>query len=146
MGRLSAFAAVLLALAVPGAAAAKPVKAGDAVARVGAGKASLASSRITRAWRTGADGVVTTTLRGATGPDWSAERSPDFTLTVDGLKRARHAAGRSTASRRAASRATPHGRIAAAGYSSSSDTASIPRRSSRSCAPTPCAPAPPSSA
>src|SRR5215213_2332482 len=78
-------AALLALFVLPASAhAATTVRAGGATATVQGDAATLSNGRISRSWRTGADGVVTTALRqGAHGPNWSTPRSPDFTLTLD---------------------------------------------------------------
>ncbi|HEX4733672.1 MAG TPA: alpha-galactosidase [Thermoleophilaceae bacterium] len=77
--------ACCLLLVVPAGASASTVRAGSARAVVDGSSASLANGRITRAWKTGAGGVVTTSLRSGSR-EWSNGNSPDYTLDLNGLK------------------------------------------------------------
>jgi Melibiase len=80
--------ACVLVLALPGAASAATTSArsGSARAAAGDGAATLTNGRITRTWRTGSGGVLTTSLRqGRGGAEWSNGASPDFRLELGGL-------------------------------------------------------------
>jgi hypothetical protein len=77
--------ACCLLLLTPAAASASTARAGSAQAVAGDGTATLANGRIARTWRTGAGGVVTTSLRSGRR-EWSNGESPDFTLDLSGLQ------------------------------------------------------------
>lgn len=84
---LSVLAMSLAAPAAASAKAAKTVRAGSATAKAGGSAASLSNSRIERAWSTTGGQSVTTRLKGGKNdPNWSDPESPDFTLTLNGVK------------------------------------------------------------
>jgi hypothetical protein len=76
--------ACCLLLLAPAGASASSARSGSARAVAQDGTASLANGRITRTWKTGAGGVVTTSLR-AGKREWSNGGSPDFTLDLNGV-------------------------------------------------------------